>query len=141
MLEAGSEGELRMESKPDATLLGCALLAGRSGVLAVPLRGAALQEFAGYDCHGPAAYFGHYLIRDKYRSAESMDSLDLTTVSSIANETLKRIRESLDGCGGSTETLVMYANGRMTDVRNSCAQAQIKKPRRKAAAGQKSSAR
>lgn len=106
-----------VESRPEATLLvvlyspvdlECALFHSR---------GTALVEFAGYDCHGPAAFLGHYMIRDEYRSADSMDSLDLTTVTSIANEALKHIRETFDGCGGLTESLVMYANGRATDVK------------------------
>ena len=106
-----------VESKPEATLVVALYSPVDQQCSLFHSRGTALVEFAGYDCHGPAAYLGHYLIRDKYRSAESMDSLDLTTVTSIANEALKRIRESFDGCGGLTETLVMYANGRMTDVK------------------------
>jgi hypothetical protein len=106
-----------VESRPEATLLVALYSPIDQQCSLFHSRGTALVEFAGYDCHGPAAYLGHYLIRDKYRSADSMDSLDLTTVTSIANEALKRIRATFDGCGGLTESLVMYANGRATDVK------------------------
>jgi hypothetical protein len=78
--------------------------------------GARLTEFFGYDCEGAAAYLGHFLIRDRYMAATSMDSLDLTTVFSIATETLEAVRTSTGGGGGSIEIMVMYANGRASDV-------------------------
>jgi hypothetical protein len=106
-----------VESKPEATLLVALYSSVDLECSLFHSRGTALVEFAGYDCHGPAAFLGHYMIRDKYRSAESMDSLDLTTVTSIANGALKHIRETFDGSGGLTETIVMYANGHATDVK------------------------
>jgi hypothetical protein len=78
--------------------------------------GHVFHEFAGYDCQGSAGYFGHCLIRDRYRAAESMDSLDLTTVFSIATETIETVRDYVGGCGDSTEIMVMYANGRASAV-------------------------
>jgi hypothetical protein len=78
--------------------------------------GAALKELIGYDCQGAAAWLGHYLIRDRYSAARSMDSLDLTTVFSMAVETFERVREHHADVGESTEILVIYANGRASDV-------------------------
>lgn len=106
----------QLQSNPDTTLLAafyspvdrqCALF--RTG-------GTVFQEFAGYDCQGTAGYFGHCVIRDQYRAAESMDSLDLSTVFSIATETIESVREYLGGCGESTEIMVIYANGRTSPV-------------------------
>ena len=77
---------------------------------------AVVGEFVGYDCQGPAAYLGHYLIRDRYRDGQSLDSLDLSTVFAIAVETVEGVRACLDGCGGSTEMIALYANGRASDV-------------------------
>jgi hypothetical protein len=74
------------------------------------------QEFAGYDCQGTAGYFGHCVIRDRYRAAESMDSLDLSTVFSIATETIESVRDYLGGCGECIEIMVIYANGRASAV-------------------------
>ena len=45
-----------------------------------------------------------------------MDSLDLTTVFSIATETLESVRQCPGGCGESTEIMVMYVNGHASDV-------------------------
>lgn len=78
--------------------------------------GTALTEVAGYDCEGDAAYLGHYLIRDRYKAAQSMESLDLTTVFSIAIETVDTVRVRHGRCGESTEIIVMYANGSVSDV-------------------------
>jgi len=78
--------------------------------------GAALREIVGYDCEGTAAYLGHYLIRDRYRASQSMDALDLTSVFSIAIETLEGVREYHGRCGESTEIFVMYANGRASGI-------------------------
>jgi len=77
---------------------------------------AALRETVGYDCQGGAAYLGHALIRDRYDAARSMDELDLTAVFAIAVDALAGIRGSLDGCGESTEMVVLYADGHASDV-------------------------
>lgn len=45
-----------------------------------------------------------------------MGALDLTTVFSIAIETVEGVREYHGGCGEWTEMVVMYANGRGSDV-------------------------
>jgi hypothetical protein len=45
-----------------------------------------------------------------------MDSLDLTTAFSIATEAIEAVRGSLGHCGESTEVMVLYANGRASDV-------------------------
>jgi hypothetical protein len=106
----------QLESKPEAPLL-VALYSPRDRQCSLfRASGTALGEFVGYDCQGTAAYLGHYLIRDRYRAAQSMDSLDLSTVFAIAIETLEGVRECLDGCGESTEIIVMYANGRASEV-------------------------
>lgn len=76
----------------------------------------ALREVAGCDCQGTAAYLGHYLMRDRYNAARSMDALDLTTVFSIATETLESVRECHPACGKSSEMVVMYADGHVSDV-------------------------
>jgi hypothetical protein len=78
--------------------------------------GSRLREVVGYDCQGTAAYLGHSLIRDRYEAARSMDELDLTTVFSIAVDALEAIRSCLDECGKSTEMVVLYADGRTSDV-------------------------
>jgi prepilin-type processing-associated H-X9-DG protein len=78
--------------------------------------GAALREVVGYDCQGTAAYLGHSLIRDRYDAARSMDELDLTAVFSIAVDALAGIRGCLDECGESTDMVVLYADGHVSDV-------------------------
>ena len=75
-----------------------------------------LQEVVGYDCQGTTASLGHYLIRDRYHAARSLDALDLTTVFSIAVDTLAGIRERYDGCGESSEVVVVYSDGHVSDV-------------------------
>jgi prepilin-type processing-associated H-X9-DG protein len=78
--------------------------------------GSALREVVGYDCQGTAAYLGHSLIRNRYDAARSMDELDLTEVFSIAVDALAGIRGCLDGCGESTDMVVLYADGHVSDV-------------------------
>jgi hypothetical protein len=73
--------------------------------------GAALKELAGYDCQGSEAYLGHYLIRDRYRAIQSMDTLDLRAVFAIAAETLDGVSEFCEGRTECAEILVLYANG------------------------------
>lgn len=76
----------------------------------------ALREVTGHDCVGPAAFLGHYLIRDPYNAARSMDALDLATVFSIATDTLDGVRACNEQCGVSSEMAVMYADGHVTDI-------------------------
>jgi hypothetical protein len=80
--------------------------------------GTTLAEVAGYDCEGTAAYLGHYLIRNRYAAARSMDMLDLNTVFAIAIETLESIRAVESACGKSSEMVVMYADGHVSEVQN-----------------------
>ena len=80
--------------------------------------GASLREVVGCDCEGPAASLGHYLMHERYTAARSMDSLDLTTVFSIAVETLEGIRATSPACGESGEMVVMYADGHVSDVQH-----------------------
>jgi hypothetical protein len=80
--------------------------------------GARLQEVVGCDCEGPAASLGHCLMHDRYTAARSMDTLDLTTVFSIAVETLEAIRVTNAACGDSSEMVVMYADGHVSDVQH-----------------------
>ena len=75
-----------------------------------------LREVVGYDCQGTAASLGHYLIRDRYHAARSLDALDLTTVFSIAVDTLAGIRERDGACGESSEVVVVYSDGHVSDV-------------------------
>jgi hypothetical protein len=75
-----------------------------------------LREVVGYDCQGTAAYLGHYLIRDRYNAARSLNELDLTTVFSIAADTLTGVREGHKGCGRSSEMIVVYADGQVSAV-------------------------
>ena len=76
----------------------------------------ALREVTGHDCVGPAAFLGHYLIRDPYNAARSMDALDLQTVFSIATDTLDGVRACNEKCGASSEMAVMYADGHVSDI-------------------------
>jgi len=76
----------------------------------------ALREVTGHDCVGPAAFLGHYLIRDPYNAARSMDALDLETVFSIATDTLDGVRACHEKCGVSSEMAVMYADGHVSDI-------------------------
>jgi hypothetical protein len=76
----------------------------------------ALREVAGHDCVGPAAFLGHYLIRDPYNAARSMDALNLETVFSIATDTLDGVRACNEKCGVSSEMAVMYADGHVSDI-------------------------
>ena len=105
----------QLESNPDATLLALYSPVDRQCCL-FRASGNGLHEFAGYDCQGIAGYFGHCMIRDRYHAAESMESLDLTTVFSIATDTVESVRDCLGGCGDSIEIMVMYANGRASPV-------------------------
>src|SRR5262245_21363687 len=75
-----------------------------------------LQEVVGYDCEGSAAFLGHTLIHDRYAAARSMDTLDLSTVFSIAADTIERIRATQADCGKASEMVVMYADGHVSDV-------------------------
>jgi|SoiMethySBSTD1v2_1073268.scaffolds.fasta_scaffold07827_9 hypothetical protein len=76
----------------------------------------ALREVTGHDCVGPAAFLGHYLIRDPYNAARSMDALNLETVFSIATDTLDGVRACNEKCGVSAEMAVMYADGHVSDI-------------------------
>jgi prepilin-type processing-associated H-X9-DG protein len=76
----------------------------------------ALREVNGYDCLGPAAYLGHYLIRDRYNAARSTDGLDLASVFSIAIDTLEGIRACNEECGKSSEMAVLYADGHVSEI-------------------------
>jgi hypothetical protein len=106
------------ESTGETTLLVALYSASERQCSLFRASGPVLRELVGYDCQGPAAHLGHYLIRDRYRAAQSMDALDLTTAFSIAIETLQSVRECPGGCGESTEIMVMYANGRASDVQH-----------------------
>lgn len=105
-----------LDSNADATLLAALYSPIDRQCCLFRTTGTVFQEFAGYDCQGAAGYFGHCVIRDRYRAAASMDSLDLSTVFSIATETIESVREYLGGCGESTEVMVIYANGRASAV-------------------------
>jgi hypothetical protein len=74
------------------------------------------HEVGGYDCLGRAAHIGHYLIRDRYFAARSMDGLDLSTVFEIAVDALEGIRICDERCGKSSEMVVMYADGHVSAV-------------------------
>jgi len=105
-----------LESNPDATLLAALYSPVDRQCCLFRASGNTLHEVAGYDCQGLAGYFGHCMIRDRYQAAESMESLDLTTVFSIATDTVESVRDCLGGCGDSIEIMVMYANGRASPV-------------------------
>lgn len=106
----------QLDANPDATLLAALYSPIDRQSCLFRVSGNAVHDFDGYDCQGTAGYFGHCAVRDRYRAAESMESLDLTTVFSIATETIEAVREYLGGCGDSTEIMVMYANGRASAV-------------------------
>ena len=78
--------------------------------------GVALRECVGYDCQGPAAYLGHLLIRDRYRAAQSMDSVNLSTAFAIGTDALEAVRAHGPECGDCIEVVVMYGNGHASDV-------------------------
>jgi hypothetical protein len=106
----------QLDANPDATLLAALYSPFDRQCCLFRTSGSTVHEFAGYDCQGSAGYFGHCAIHERYRAAESMDSLDLTTVFSIATETVESVREYVGGCGDSMEIMVMYANGRASPV-------------------------
>ncbi len=78
--------------------------------------GVALREFVGYDCQGPAAYLGHHFIRDRYRAAQSMGSLNLSTAFAIGADALEAVRTRVHKRGDCIEVVVMYSNGHASDV-------------------------
>jgi hypothetical protein len=75
-----------------------------------------IREVAGHDCVGGAAYLGHYLIRDRYNAARSMDALNLETVFSIATDTVEGVRSCHGTCGTSSDMVVMYADGHVSEI-------------------------
>jgi hypothetical protein len=75
-----------------------------------------LQDVGAYDCQGTNVFHCHRLIRDRYSAARSLDELDLTTVFTIVVDTLRTIRDAYNGCAESTEMVVIYANGHVSDV-------------------------
>jgi hypothetical protein len=110
----------QLEADPDATLLVALYSPVDRQCSLFRTSGNALHEFSGYDCQGSAGYFAHCSIRDRYRAAESMESLDLATIFAIATETIESVREYVGGCGDSTEVMVLYANGRASTVQRIC---------------------
>jgi hypothetical protein len=118
--DAGRLWTRQLESHPDATLVAALYSPIDRQCCLYRTSGDELHEIAGYDCQGSGGYFAHCAIRDRYRAAESMESLDLTTVFAIATETIDAAREYLGGCGDSTEIMVMYANGRASAVQRLC---------------------
>ena len=110
----------QLDTNPDATLFGALYSPIDRQCCLFRTSGNAVHEFAGYDCQGSAGYFAHCAIRDRYRAAESMESLDLATVFTIATETIESVREYLGGCGDSTEVMVLYASGRASTVQRIC---------------------
>jgi hypothetical protein len=120
----GDDGSLywtpQLEANADATLLAALYSPIDRQCCLYRASGNALHEIAGYDCQGSGGYFAHCAIRDRYRAAESMELLDLTTVFSIATETIESVREYLGGCGDSTEIMVLYANGRASSIQRIC---------------------
>jgi hypothetical protein len=78
--------------------------------------GVALRECVGYDCQGPAAYLGHLLIRDRYRAAQSMDSVNLSTAFAIGTDALEAVSAHCPKCGDCIEVVVMYNNGHASNA-------------------------
>jgi hypothetical protein len=78
--------------------------------------GGPLREVAGYDCQGTGASLGHFLIRDRYNAARSLDDLNLTNVFSIAADALGGIRRGQVGCGEFNEMVTVYADGNVSRV-------------------------
>ena len=110
------DAALRTDPLPDGPLLAALYSPIDRQCAAFRSRRTGLEEFVGYDCQGSAAYLAHCLIRDEYRAAQSMDSVDVTAAFSIATHTVQAIREAPGGCGESTEIIVMYASGRTSDL-------------------------
>ena len=115
-MRAAVDAALRTEPLPDGPLLAALYSPIDRQCAAFRSRRTGLEEFVGYDCQGSAAYLAHYLIRDEYQTAQSMDSVDMTTAFSIATQTVQAVRQGPGGCGEATEVIVMYANGRSTNV-------------------------
>jgi hypothetical protein len=106
------------ESNPTASLLIALYSSADQRYSLFRTNGIALMEHVGYDCQGSAAYVGHFLLRDRYEAAESMGALDLTTVFSIATETLESVREYSRDSNDTVEIIIMFANGRASEVRH-----------------------
>ena len=107
----------KLESNSPASLLIALYSSVDERYLLFYTSGIALRERVGYDCQGSAAYVGHFLLRDNYAAAESMGLLDLTTVSSIATETMQKVREYNCDVSDTTEIVIMFANGLASVVR------------------------
>ncbi|SRR6266511_2823532 len=115
-LRANSDGEFDGISATELASLVALYSASEGRYALFRTTGTALREIVGYDCEGTAAYLGHYVMRERYGAARSMDVLDLSTVFDIATETLKAIRSAHSECGKSSEMVVMYADGHVSDV-------------------------
>jgi hypothetical protein len=115
-MRAVIDAALRTDPLPGAPLLAALYSPIDRQCAAFRSRRTGLEEFVGYDCQGSAAYLAHYLVRDEYRAAQSMDSVDMTTAFSIATQTVQAVRQCPGGCGEATEVIVMYANGRSSNV-------------------------
>jgi hypothetical protein len=110
----------QLQSKPQTTLLVALYAHSDRQCSLFRTNGTELRELIGYDCQGIAAYLGHYLIHERYRAAQSMGTLDLTTVFSIAIETIEGMKEYRRECRGSAEAMILYADGRVSDVQTIC---------------------
>lgn len=69
----------------------------------------------GYDCDGTGAYLGHYLMRDRYLKARRENGRQLPTVFDVAVKALHHSKDYDDGCGKTTEVVVLYDDGRLTE--------------------------
>jgi hypothetical protein len=107
-----------LDSNPTTSLLIALYSSADQRYALFRTNGIGLREHVGYNCQGSAAYVGHLLLRDRYEAAESMGALDLTTVFSIAIETLESVREYSSDSSDTIEIIIMFANGRASEVRH-----------------------
>ena len=83
------------------------------GLRVYSTRDSMVMEFRGYDLVGSGEYLGHYLVRPRYRGAET----SLGDVTATAITTLCSIKEYDDGCGGRSELVVIRKNGTISPVK------------------------
>jgi hypothetical protein len=118
LLELYPEGEdERLDPSAQMAMLVALYSAAEKRCALLRTGGPSAVEHVGYDCQGPAAHVGHYLIHDRYTTAQSLNGLDLTSVFSLALDAVEGVRRQQPGrSGAATSIVVLYANGHVSEV-------------------------
>jgi len=74
-----------------------------------------VNELVGYECLGAGTYLGHKLLRQKYSELRH-NKISLDDAVFLAARTLSEIKGYDDACGGRSEFLVVWRDGRMSEV-------------------------